>query len=68
MVELTLLNGDTLYINPDLIEFMSETPDTVIFMSTGRKQIVKESVSQIMEKIVVYKRLLFSGSVDYSKH
>lgn len=63
MIELTLLNDDTLYINPDLIEFMSETPDTVIFMSTGRKQIVKEPIAQIKDKIIEYKRLLNNGGV-----
>ena len=41
-------------INADLIEFMEETPDTVITLTTGKKFIVKESTRLIKEEVAKY--------------
>ena len=49
-------NDSIIYINPDLIEFLEETPDTVVTMTTGKKLIVKESIGEIQKVIVEYKR------------
>ena len=37
MVEVTKINGVKVLVNPDLIELVEETPDTVISFTTGRK-------------------------------
>lgn len=37
MIEVTRLNGKGLTINSDLIEMIEETPDTVITLTTGKK-------------------------------
>ena len=47
MIEITKLNGTRILINPDLIEIIESTPDTVISLTTGRKIIVKESRQEI---------------------
>ena len=47
MIEITKLNGTRILINPDLIEIIESTPDTVISLTTGRKIIVKESRQDI---------------------
>ena len=47
MIEVTKLNGTKILINPDLMELVEETPDTVITFTTGRKIIVKESRQEI---------------------
>ena len=44
MVEVTKINGSKVLVNPDLIELVEETPDTVIAFTTGRKIIIKESI------------------------
>ena len=41
MIEVTKLNGVKILINPDLLEQVEETPDTVLSFTTGRKLIVK---------------------------
>ena len=41
MVEVTKINGVKVLINPDLLELVEETPDTVLSFTTGRKIIVK---------------------------
>ncbi len=58
MIILTKLNDVEIVINCDYIEVMQETPDTTITLTTGRKIIVKESVNDIIDKIITYKQKL----------
>ena len=59
MIELTRLNDTKLTVNCDLIEFIEETPDTIITFSTGTKLVVKEKTEEIKDKIMEYKRNIF---------
>ena len=56
MIKVTRLNDDPIYINSDLIEFIEETPDTMITLTTGKKIIVKETIETIIERIIDYKK------------
>ena len=56
MIEVTKINGVKVLVNPDLIELVEETPDTVLTLTTGRKIIVKESRQQIKSLVKSYKR------------
>ena len=56
MIEITRLNDKELFINSELIELIELTPDTTITMTTGRKIIAKESVDDIIDKIVSYRK------------
>lgn len=56
MIHLTRLHNEKVVINADLIEFVEETPDTMISMTTGKKLMVRESVEDVIEKIVEYRR------------
>ncbi len=56
MIEVTKLNDNSLYINDDYIECIEAVPDTTITMTTGRKIIVKESIDDIIDKILEYKK------------
>ena len=60
MIEVTRLNGAKLLINPDLIVFVEETPDTVISFTTGRKIIVKESRQEIKNLVKLYRKDIFT--------
>ncbi|WP_081779830.1 flagellar FlbD family protein [Butyrivibrio proteoclasticus] len=51
LVEFTKLDTKKILINPNLIETVEATPDTVIILNTGRKLLVKESISEILDKI-----------------
>ena len=59
MIELTRLNEVKFSINPELIEIIETTPDTVITLTTGRKFIVKESRQEITNLVLSYKREIF---------
>ena len=60
MIEVTRLNGTKILINPDLIEFVEETPDTVISFTTGPKIIVKESRQEIKNLVKLYRKDIFT--------
>ena len=56
MIDVTKMNGQKVSINPDLIEVIEETPDTVISFSTGRKIIVKESRQELKNLVKSYRK------------
>jgi len=58
MIKLTRLNGKEFVLNIDLIEFIESTPDTIISTTTGKKVVVTESVDEIIERIVDFRRRL----------
>lgn len=58
MIKLTKLSNDKIYVNEILIEFIEETPDTVITLTTGKKIIVKESVEVVINEIIEYQNKL----------
>ena len=59
MIELTRLNEVKFSINPELIEIIETTPDTVITLTTGRKFIVKESRQEIKNLVKLYRKDVF---------
>jgi flagellar protein FlbD len=56
MIELTRLNNEKIVVNADLIEFLERTPDTLVTTSTGKKLMVKESIDEVIEKVVAYQQ------------
>ena len=61
MIEVTKINGTKVLINPDLIELVEETPDTVIGFTTGRKIIVKESRQDVKNLVKSYRKDFFAN-------
>ena len=52
MILLTKINRqDRFWANENLIEFMEETPDTILSMATGKKIAVAETAAEVAEKI-----------------
>jgi len=56
MIHVTRLNHTPVVLNPDLIEQIETTPDTVISMTTGQKIMVLESTDEVIERIRVFRR------------
>jgi flagellar protein FlbD len=61
MIHLTRLNQAPLVVNADLIEHIEMTPDTVIVLTTGQKILVRETASEIIEKVVCFRRSILEG-------
>ncbi|MCX7956343.1 MAG: flagellar FlbD family protein [Endomicrobia bacterium] len=55
MIKLHKLNGQEIIINLDLIESIENIPETKIILTTGNQFIVRETVDEIINKVVEYK-------------
>ena len=60
MIQLTRLKGQPLIVNSELIEFIENTPDTVITLLTGEKVIVLETAEQIVDLIIKFRQRLMA--------
>jgi flagellar protein FlbD len=58
MILLTRLNQASFYLNPDLIEHLEATPDTVITMTTGHRYVVREGTEEVVARVMEYRRKL----------
>jgi len=58
MIKLTLYNDSDIVVNADLIESVERTPDTLISLTTGKKVMVKESVEQVINEVVAFRRAI----------
>ena len=67
MIRATRLNQEPFYINSDLIEFIEETPDTVVTMASGRKLVVRERIDTIVDEIVAFRRRIYGVSPETSE-
>ncbi|GAB7025854.1 flagellar FlbD family protein [Geotalea toluenoxydans] len=55
MIRLTRMDGSEIYLNPDLMEIIEETPDTHIALLNGNRYLVLEPVAVIIDRIVTFK-------------
>lgn len=58
MIKVTRFNGSEFWINPHQIEFIEETPDTVIKMFSEKKIVVREKAAEVIASIMEYRRQL----------
>jgi flagellar protein FlbD len=63
MILLTKINKAPIVVNSDLIEFIEETPDTVITLTNNDRVVVQEALSEIIRKVVQYRRMI-AGLVE----
>lgn len=72
MIQLTKLNGQVVAVNADLIELMEETPDCLLFLTTGRRLMVRERIAEVRAAVMAYRRELGraypvpAGGPDYA--
>ncbi len=63
MIDLHRLNGSVFTLNPQHIEVMESTPDTVITLTNDRKYIVTEKIPEIIAMIKEYNRDILRNMV-----
>ncbi len=59
MIKLTKIGNKKITINSDLIETIESNPDTTITMTTGKKIICTESVDEIIDKVIDFKKNIY---------
>jgi len=56
MIKLTRLNGAEIVVNADQIKYVESTPDTIVTLMNNEKVLVSDSVDDVIEKVVAFKR------------
>jgi len=56
LINLSHLDGTGFVLNADLIELIEAKPDTVITTTSGKHFIVKESLADVVSRIIDYQR------------
>jgi flagellar protein FlbD len=64
MIQLTRLNHVPFYLNPDLIEQIERTPDTVIRLTTGVRVVVVEEAEMVVERVIAYRQRVVRGAIS----
>lgn len=65
MIKLTRLDGSEVYLNPDLIETIEETPDTHITLSNGKSYLFLEPAKVVVGRIISFRaRVMRRSSAD----
>jgi flagellar protein FlbD len=59
MIQLTRLNHDEITINSDHIECIERMPDTLVKLTNGESFMVLESVEEIVQRVVDFRRRVF---------
>jgi flagellar protein FlbD len=60
MIALHRLDKQPIVVNSDLIEFIESIPDTIITLTSGNKFIVRETVAEVLQAVVNFRRALFT--------
>jgi flagellar protein FlbD len=56
MIKVTRLNGKEFVVNADLIQYLEETPDTILTLVNHEKVVVKEKADEVIRRVIEYQR------------
>lgn len=62
MIILTRLNGERFALNPDLLERVDSTPDTVLTLLGGTKYVVSESLEAVIDLVRQFRAGVIAAS------
>jgi flagellar protein FlbD len=61
MIKVSRLDGRSFVINAELIEVVEANPDTVLSLTTGHKFVVRESVDDLVDRVIAYRQRVYRG-------
>ena len=68
MLKLTKLDHRLVAINPTLVAWLEETPDTIICMASGQRIIVREKVDEVIAQFVGFYERVGRALVTLNVH
>jgi flagellar protein FlbD len=68
MITLTRLTGAPFALNPDLVERVDCTPDTVITLVDGTKYLVAESLLDVTNLVLEYRARIVAGASAFERY
>lgn len=60
VIKLTRLNQHTVAINPDVVLWAEASPDTTLCLVGGEKVLVRESLDELIDKVIEFRRQVAS--------
>ena len=63
MIVVTRLNGPKFAVNPDLLQRIESTPDTILSLIDGTKYIVAESLEEVTGRVVSYRARVVAATI-----
>jgi flagellar protein FlbD len=67
MVPLTRITGVQFALNPDLIERVDRTPDTIITLVDGTKYIVREALDEVVLAVLEYRAQVLATAHGFER-
>ncbi|HUS07711.1 MAG TPA: flagellar FlbD family protein [Bryobacteraceae bacterium] len=67
MIRLTRINHQNIVVNSDLIEHVESTPDTVLTLTTAQKILVLETVDEVVDRVVEFRRRILQGAFSLTE-
>lgn len=64
MIEVTQLNNRVVVVNAELIETVEAAPHTILTLTNSRKLMLKDSVPEVVEKVILYRRSAYPLDLD----
>jgi len=64
VIILTRLNGQRFAVNPDLIERVESTPDSIVTLVDGTKYLVTEGMEAIAELVIEHRAAVVARAID----
>ena len=58
MIQVTRLNGNSVFVNPDLIRYVEAAPDTILTFIDNTTLMVREQPKELIERIIGFRRLV----------
>ncbi len=62
MIKLHRLNGQEVVVNAELIESVESHPDTVILLASNNRFVVQESVTDVVQRVIEYRKSVGNGA------
>jgi len=67
VIELTRFDDTKFVLNCDVIQYVEAAPDTIVSLTTKEKLMVKESVEDVIDAVVEFKRRIYRGDLEFRR-
>ena len=67
MIRLTRFDGTCIVVNSDIILYVESTPDTIVTLMNKDKLMVKETVDDVIEAVIEFKRKIYRGDLEFRR-
>ena len=61
MIKLTRFDGSEVAVNAEMIKFVEAAPDTIVTLTNDQKMLVRETVDNVIDAVIRYKRLIYGS-------